>query len=41
MLKDRVINEHISLEDALLKSIMEGIELVKQDRQEKSEDLED
>jgi hypothetical protein len=41
MLKDRVIREHISLEDALLKTIREGIELVKQDKQEKSKDLED
>jgi hypothetical protein len=41
MLKDRVIREHISLEDALLKTLTEGIELMKQDRQEKSKDLED
>ncbi|MCI4438025.1 MAG: hypothetical protein JHC33_14560 [Ignisphaera sp.] len=41
MLKDRVIREHISLEDALLKTIMEGIELMKQDMQETSKDLED
>lgn len=32
MLQDRVIEEHISLEDALLKTLIEGIELMKKDR---------
>ena len=33
MLQDRVIREHISLEDALLKTLREGIELLKRDHQ--------
>jgi hypothetical protein len=41
MLQDRVIREHISLEDALLKTLIEGIELMEKDKQEKSKDLED